>query len=149
MKTFLSWLGSIFVNIVDSKFVRITGSIIIEAYYSIIDFLKNNLRNVSIILRIGLPYLMWYLGIYLYKQRGYFAIGSEIFIPVIVLIINYYIRQFANRVGKGERIPVPEKRFTEAGEEDGEYTIETNRIEELILYMSNLEDWLERKGFLK
>lgn len=131
------------------KFIRITMDILYEVYYEILDVIGGNLRNVAIIMRTGLPYLMWYIGADLYQQRGRFAVGGEIFIPVVVFMITYYIRQYANRLGKGERIPVPEKRFTEPGEEDGEYTVETKRMEEMILYMSNLEDWLQRKGLLK
>lgn len=130
-------------------FIRITVDILYEVYYEILDVIGGNLRNVALILRTGLPYLMWYIGADLYRQRGEFAVGGEIFIPLIVFIITYYIRQYANRLGKGERIPVPEKRFTEPGEEDGEYTVETKRMEEMIIYMSNLEDWLQRKGLLK
>ena len=153
MKNFFSWIGGICMElgsaIMDSKFVRISTDIIVEAYYGILDIIGSNLRNVIIILRVGLPYLMLYLGAYLYKQRGKFTIGGEVFIPLIIFIVTYYIRQYANRIGKGERAPVPEKRFTEQGEEDGEYTVETNRIEEMILYMAKLEDWLQRKGLLK
>ena len=130
-------------------FVRITVDIIYEAYYEILDVNDGNLRNLSIIMRTGLPYLMWYIGADLYEQRGRFAVGGEIFIPLIVFILTYYIRQYANRMGKGERVPVPEKRFTEPGEEDGEYTVEQKRLEEMIIYMSKLEDWLQRKGMLK
>lgn len=136
-------------RIVRCKFFRITFDILVEAYFTIVDFIGSNLRNVSIILRTCLPYLMWYLGAYLYDQRGRFVIGGEVFIPLLVFIITYYVRQFANRIGKGERIPVPERRFTMQGEEDGEYTIETSRTEELILYVADLEDWLQRKGLLK
>lgn len=131
------------------KFVRITIDIILEVYYEILDIIGSNLRNVALILRTALPYLMWYIGADLYEQRGRFAVGGEIFIPLVVFVVSYYIRQYANRLGKGERIPVPEKRFTEQGEEDGEYTVETKRIEEMIIYMSKLEDWLQRKGLLK
>lgn len=130
-------------------FVRITVDIIYEVYYEILDVIGGNLRNLSIIMRTGLPYLMWYIGADLYEQRGRFAVGGEIFIPLIVFILTYYIRQYANRIGKGERVPVPEKRFTEPGEEDGEYTVEQKRLEEMIIYMSKLEDWLQRKGMLK
>lgn len=132
-----------------TKFIRITVDILYEVYYEILDVIGGNLRNVAIILRTGLPYLMWYIGADLYEQRGEFAVGGEIFIPLIVFVFTYYIRQYANRLGKGDRIPVPEKRFTEQGEEDGEYTVETKRVEEMIIYMSKLEDWLQRKGLLK
>ena len=146
IKDLLIWIGG---KIIDCKFVRITSDILKEAWYTIIDIICSNLRNVVIISKIGLPYLMWYIGANLYEQRGKFAVGGEVFIPLIIFVFTYYIGQYANRIGKGERIPVPEKRFTEPGEEDGEYTVETKRVEEMILYMSNLEDWLQRKGLLK
>lgn len=130
-------------------FIRITVDIIYEVYYDILDIIGSNLRNVANIMRIGLPYLMWYIGADLYEQRGKFTVSGEIFIPLIVFIITYYIKQYANRIGKGEKVPIPEKRFTEPGEEDGEYTVETKRMEEMIIYMSKLEDWLQRKGLLK
>lgn len=153
MKSLCAWLGNICCiigeRIISCKFFRITFDILVEAYFTIIDFFGSNLRNVTIILRTGLPYYMWFLGAQLYEQRGRFAIGGEVFIPLLVFIITYYTRQFANRIGKGERIPVPERRFTMEGEEDGEYTIETSRTEELILYVADLEDWLQRKGLLK
>lgn len=42
--------------------------------------------------------------------------------------------------------PVPPKRFTsESG--DGEVSIEKNRLQEMILYVSEVEDWLESSGF--
>ena len=98
---------------------------------------------------VCIPYIMWYLCIDLYRIRGKFAVGGEAFIPLLMFAFIYYIRQFANRIGKGERIPVPDERFTEEGEEDGEYTVEVSRMEEMIIYMSKLEDWLHRKGLLK
>lgn len=153
MKSLCVWLGNICCIIgermINCKFIRITFDILVEAWYTITDIIGSNLRNVVIIWRTILPYLMLYLGAYLYEQRGRFAIGGEVFIPLFVFIITYYIKQFANRIGKGERIPVPERRFTDVGEEDGEYTVETKRMEEMILYMADLEDWLQRKGLLK
>ena len=42
--------------------------------------------------------------------------------------------------------PIPPKRFTtESG--DGEVSIEKNRLQEMILYVSEVEDWLESSGF--
>ena len=146
MKRIYKWL---FYNIVYSNFVKITCDILVDTWYTLIGIIGGNLRNVTMVMSAGLPYLMWYLGVQLYEQRGEFLVGNEIFIPILVFIFTYYIRQFANRIGKGERIPVPERRFTEKGEEYGEFTIESARLEELILYTASLEDWLERKGLLK
>lgn len=42
--------------------------------------------------------------------------------------------------------PVPAKRFTSESK-DGEVSIEKNRLQEMILYVSEVEDWLESSGF--
>ena len=42
--------------------------------------------------------------------------------------------------------PVPAKRFTSESK-DGEVSIEKSRLQEMILYVSEVEDWLESSGF--
>lgn len=42
--------------------------------------------------------------------------------------------------------PVPTKRFT-SEHRDGEVSIENSRLQEMILYVSDVEDWLESSGF--
>lgn len=42
--------------------------------------------------------------------------------------------------------PVPAKRFTSESR-DGEVSVEKNRLQEMILYVSEVEDWLESSGF--
>ena len=129
------------------KFLKITISIIFDVCYAMGYFIESNLNNFARLLNLALPYLMYLIGQYVYEDRGKFAVGSEIFIPLIFCIIIYYIRSYANKIGKGTTIPVPNERFTEV-DDDGEVSIPNNRIQELILYLADLEDWLERKGLL-
>ena len=42
--------------------------------------------------------------------------------------------------------PVPTKRFT-TEYRDGEITIENGRLQEMIIYVCDVEDWLESSGF--
>ena len=42
--------------------------------------------------------------------------------------------------------PVPAKRFT-TEYKDGEVTIENGRLQEMIIYVCDVEDWLESSGF--
>lgn len=44
-------------------------------------------------------------------------------------------------------IPVPPKRFTKVTEDDM-VSIDSSRLQELLLYTGELEDWLESKGYL-
>ena len=129
------------------KFLRIILEIIAEAIKSISLFIVNNLRNFANMLVLIAPYLMLFVGQAVYKERGYISAGGELFIPILILIVVYIIRSFANKIGKGVTIPIPSKRFTEV-DEDGEVSIRHDRLQELILYIADLEDWLERKGLL-
>lgn len=42
--------------------------------------------------------------------------------------------------------PVPTKRFTTESR-DGEVTVENSRLQEMIIYVCDVEDWLESSGF--
>ena len=42
--------------------------------------------------------------------------------------------------------PVPSKRFTSESR-DGEVTVENSRLQEMIIYVCDVEDWLESSGF--
>ena len=129
------------------RFLRITLAIIIDVVRAVDYFITSNLRNFAWLLNFILPYLMYLVGQNVYASRGYLAIGGELLIPIIFCVITYYLRSYANKIGKGTTIPVPDKRFTEV-DDDGEVSIPNNRIQELILYLADLEDWLERKGLL-
>lgn len=110
-------------------------------------FIKNNLRVFANLLDLLLPYVMYFVGQYVCKKFGYLNVGSEVMIPLGFVMIIYYLRSTANKLGKGITIPIPNKRFSKV-DEDGEVTIENRRVPELILYIADLEDWLERKGLL-
>ena len=129
------------------RFLKVTLAIIIDVVQAIDYFITNNLRNFAWILNFILPYVMYVIGQNACAERGKIAFGGELFIPILFCVITYYIRSYANKIGKGTTIPVPDKRFTEV-DDYGEVSIPNNRIQELILYLADLEDWLERKGLL-
>ena len=129
------------------RFLRITLAIILDVVQAIHYFVTNNLRNFARILSFILPYVMYVIGQNVCAERGKIAFGGELFIPILFCVITYYIRSYANKIGKGTTIPVPDKRFTEV-DDYGEVSIPNNRIQELILYLADLEDWLERKSLL-
>lgn len=128
------------------------GRMFIETLYDITFvvgyFVENNLKNFATLLSIMLPFVMLLIGQAVALKRGSFAIGSEILIPPFVGVIIYFIRSFANKLGKGITVPIPKKRFTEVDNETGEVNILNDRVQELILYVADLEDWLQRKGLL-
>lgn len=123
------------------KFLEITKDILLSAVNSIIYFFKVNIYYIMQGIEVALPFIMYYVGL------NSTNIKLEVFIPAIVLIFLYYFKAFANRIGRGITIPVPNKRFTETDTND-EVSIEQARLSELLLYVNDLEDWLERKGLL-
>lgn len=129
------------------QFLRIMKEVLLDAVYGITYFVGSNLRFFADILSIICPYIMYFMGQYVFGYRGKFGVGGELFLPLVFAAVIYIIRQFANKIGKGSSIPVPRKRFTEV-DDDGEVSVDQSRLQELILYVADVEDWLERHGLL-
>ena len=125
----------------EMKFIRITKEILIDAYYTIIYVAEKNINNLSNILLFCLPYIMYFLG------KGKIEINKYMIIPVVMFLIIMFLKTYANKIGKGSTIPIPERRFTEV-DEDGEVSVEVSRTQELLLWTADVEDWLHRKGLL-
>jgi hypothetical protein len=124
-----------------STLLNIIREVTLDALRNIAYFIKNNLINLANVLNFILPFGMYFIG-----QHNK-TIGWEICIPLVCALVIYYIRSTANKLGKGITIPVPDERFTEV-DDDGEVSIKHDRVQELLLYTADLEDWLERKGLL-
>ena len=127
--------------------MKIIIEVIFDIFKNIANFFKSNLRTFANILYIVAPYVMYFSGQYVANDRNDICVGGEVFIPLIFIVIAYILKSAANKLGKGITIPIPNKRFTEV-DDDGEVSIENNRIQELLLYIADLEDWLERKGLM-
>lgn len=126
-------------------FIEISIDIIKDAINIVLNVISNNIKNVAKILNFCLPYIMYMIGTTSLLKETYI----NLIIPIIIFIIIYYLKSYANKIGKGETVPVPIKRFTEKDEESGEVSIEQERLQELILYIEDLENWIERKGLSK
>ena len=123
------------------KFIRITKEILIDAYYTIIYVAEKNINNLSNMLLFCLPYIMYFLG------KGKIEINKYTTIPIVMFLVIMFLKTYANKIGKGSTIPIPERRFTEV-DEDGEVSVEVSRTQELLLWTADVEDWLHRKGLL-
>lgn len=111
---------------------------------------KNNLMNAVNLANFILPYLMYFVGQEFYKLHGIkdgYVFGVALIIPIIFDLLTYYTKSIANKIGKGITVPIPQKRFTEV-DEDGMVSVDNNRIQELLLYVADLEDWLEKKKLM-
>lgn len=126
---------------------KILVEVTLDALCAFAYFIKSNLITFANILNLIIPYVMYFIGQYVATTRNEVAVGGELFVPLVFIVVIYYLRSTANKMGKGHTIPLPDKRFTQV-DEDGEVSIENRRIQELILYLADLEDWMERKGLL-
>ena len=107
-------------------------------------YVEENLFGFAEAINIFLPYAMFFIGQCVANCTIDFW-GCELLIPVFVFFVIHCMRQYANKIGKGITIPIPTNRFTEC-QEDGEVTVHYSRLQEMILYMADLEDWLKRNG---
>ena len=130
------------------RFIQIAFEIFIDVVRAASQFVTSNLRNFANILSALLPYVMYLVGQQICSHNaGQIKVGFELLIPLGFCVVIYFLKSAANKIGKGITIPVPSKRFTEV-DEDGEVSVQNSRVQELILYLADLEDWLERKGLL-
>ena len=129
------------------KTIHILFEVTADAFCNFAYFIKSNLITFADIINAVAPYAMYFIGQDVALIRGNAEIGGEAFIPLVLIIVTSYLRAVANKLGKGMTIPIPDNRFTQV-DDDGEVSIENKRIQELLLYMADLEDWMERKGML-
>lgn len=129
------------------KLIYLVGEVTIDAWKTVVLFIKDNVRNFAKLLEIALPFIMYLIGQNVALERQKFLIGGEIIIPIAITIVAYYARQIANKIGKGTSFPVPAKRFT-SEDEDGEVSVEMDRVQEMLLYVNDVENWLTRHGHL-
>lgn len=128
--------------------LKIIVEIILDVLHNISYFIESNLLNIANTINFVIPYAMFYFGQDVATKEGKVIIHPMILIPLFTFIITFFIKSIANKLGKGITVPVPDKRFTEV-DEDGEVSVENNRLQELLLYVADVEDWIERKGLSK
>ena len=129
------------------RFIKVLRAVIGEML-SVCEYaLSTSIYPISKLLIIVLPYLMLFIGVKEYEVRGYFAVGGELFIPIVVFLISWFLKSFADKIGKGEAPPIPRERFT-TEDSEGEVSCEYSRLQEMLLFVNDYEKWLERKGLL-
>lgn len=94
------------------------------------------------------PFVTLFCCKYVYDFRGYSAIGGEVFVPIILVITGFILKSYARVSGNDHvDLPVPYRRFTQVDDDNGQVDVDYNRVQEMILYMADLEDWFERNGY--
>lgn len=130
-----------------NKVYKIIKEVTIDALHLVTYFLVSNMRGFANTLSVACPYLMYFLGQFVQTGSYQFVYGYYLAIPIAIVLITYFLHSAANKSGKGNSCPVPARRFTSVSE-DGEVTVDHGRLHELLLFVADLEDWMERKNIL-
>lgn len=123
-----------------------------DVYYELCFIIDSSIHYFSRLILFLLPYAMLVTGVLLSNGDLYEIIKIYwwlLLVPIVISFITRYMKWYANKIGKGDECPVPVngKRFTETDEE-GMVTVDKERLPELLLYVADVEDFLEKKGIL-
>lgn len=104
-------------------------------------FVRSNLNNFANLLILIVPFLSLAAGMW-----PDFKFNASIVFPIAGVILICLLKALSSILGRGYDIPVPLHRFTHI-EPSGEVWMPQSRIQEMLLYVADLEDWLERNGY--
>lgn len=112
------------------------------------DVIANGMSGIGNALLVSGPFVMLLVGEYVYADRGYWAVGGEVILPFIFVAAGFAFKSYARVSGTGNSdIPVPYRRFTNVDYDSGQVDVDYGRVQEMILYMADLEDWFDRNGY--
>lgn len=119
------------------KAIQIYVSLVSEKLLSVAKHLSKSLRFIT-------PYII----LFIVKLYGFTKVVTlvALLFPLAIWVITSVVNIYLNRKNLGDRMPIPNERFTEdVG--DGEIRIANNRLQELILYTNDLENWFRANGY--
>lgn len=124
--------------------ITILVDVLKESVGSFRYFVKKNMRNISTVFQVFIPHIC-IAGIHM---TGYHFVW--LVMPFIMYYISFVFKKvdmvYNNRTV--DNIPIPFKRFTEVDADGDVISIEESRLQELLLYLNELEDTLEGLGKL-
>lgn len=126
--------------------MKVLKEVLLDTIRQVMRFILSNLYNTHLLLNFTCPYIMFYMGTKFEWKR--YEIDKIIFIPILIWIASALIHKIANKCNKGDEIPVPRKRFVR-DDGNGEYSVDKERLQEMILYVADVEEYLNKKGLLK
>ena len=127
-------------------YLKAFRSSISELYHQFKYFISINIKYLIKLIDISIPYIYAYISILLYRERNNIIIGYEVLIPIIAYIILSILNNFLNKINKGYDIPLPRERFTTLND-NGNVSVDNSSINDIILYLYDLEEYLKSKGY--
>lgn len=105
-------------------------------------YFKHGLNPLSNIVLFICPFLVLY---------NYMLLGNakkSIILAFLLMAISYGLKVVAEVKNVGKDLPIPYKRFTTDDEYNG-ITVNKDDLNDVIIYVNDLENWLEREGYTK
>lgn len=127
-------------------YLKAFRSSISELYHQFKYFISINIKYLIKLIDISIPYIYAYISILLYRERNNLIISYEVLIPIIAYIILSVLNSFLNKINRGYDIPLPRERFTILND-NGNVSIDNSSINDIILYLYDLEEYLKSKGY--
>lgn len=116
-----------------------------DAYIGFRRMVRRSANGFANLLIFVCPFLFLWLGIQSYASRGYFAIGGEWLGAFLYVLLIGILKSYASHANRGSSMPIPYQRFTQVSD-DGEVSVDNGRLSEMLIFMADYEDWLERQG---
>lgn len=111
----------------------------------LVGFFVNNkvkvLQFVGCMFIVSCPFTIWY-----HVENFPNEFGGRVILILLFMFFSYIffaIAKFYHDNEVPEDIPVPAKRFTYYNVNDDCVYVSRNRIQEMYLYLADLEDWME------
>ena len=106
-------------------------------------FIDCNLSSFACIIEFILPYCAFFIGQYEYQIAGQMTCGREVIYILILYMLILFLKSIANKRGKGDKLPIPSKRFTKR-DEINSVSVNNSDLSEMILYLADLEDYIDK-----
>lgn len=108
--------------------------------------IKGIFKAMPILINLINPFVAMGLTYHTYQIRGYWAVGGEMFIPILLFIVSYGLQTINSVVFDhiGD-IPVSYKRFTRR-DAKGNPQFNMDDLHQMIEYLAELEDVMDTHG---
>lgn len=110
----------------------------------VITFLKQNGMRIYYLILFANPYLVWFFVNEDLRQNRVIPIIAYIF-PALLFLSAFVWKNAAKQTGYQQGVPIARKRFTRR-DDRGRAEIDMGDLTEIVAYLAEVEDVLERRG---
>lgn len=129
-----------------SDLFNLVKEVIRDMLYDIKHFFVINARYALKFLSLFSLLFAFFAGYNIVRDQPV-TIILNLSVALLIALLLSFVKSLVVKAGYDDDTPVPPIRFTEV-DEDGMVMVPNDRLQELLLYVSDVEDYLERKGKL-